>query len=107
MGESREFKLEIALDRDMKNSLIIKFFFNDDFSDILKFAVVFLHEKDGKFNEIVKYDGSEKERLNVHRNYLDKSQKLYLRGEISFDTMEACVKDIKGNWRMYLLKFLE
>lgn len=95
------------LDDSLENKLIVRFVFNEDFSGIAEFAVVYVSLVNGNFREIIRYDCSDDEAVNVHRFFAGPSDKRYLDSEKCFETLERFIDDIKVNWRLYRAKFME
>lgn len=108
MGDSfNEIWFEEALDETKKNVLFVKYVFTPDGRDIEKFVVIYWIVEGGEKKEIVRFDCSEKERLNVHTFYTNPPEKRYLNPEKSFEVLMKIVDSIRKNWRSYLIKYLE
>ncbi|MEK6973311.1 MAG: hypothetical protein AABW72_04710 [archaeon] len=65
-GKEREQCWSEALDKENMNRLFSRYIFASDFKSIEEFAIIYLAEINGVTFEIVKYDCSKIEKLNVH-----------------------------------------
>lgn len=99
--------LSYFLDKEEENKLFIRYVFSPNFKGIEEFAVVYCIVDDDNVFEVLRYDCSKREAVNVHQFFHKKPKKRFLDKEKSFDTMLVFVKDIEKNWRDYRLKFLE
>jgi hypothetical protein len=103
-----EIETSEFLDKEKENLLLVKVMFSDDYSEIIDFVVIYLTSIDEKMKEIIKYDISRKEALNVHYNYLKNKKKIFLKNKkINYETLEEIIDYIKNNWVSLKLKYLK
>lgn len=95
------------LDALKQDKLFVRYVFSPDFAGVEEFAVSYWTIIDEKIFEVIQYDCSKGEDVNVHRFFSKKLKKRYLDKEKSFDTLMELVEDIEANWRIYRLKFME
>lgn len=95
------------LDKKKENKLFVRFVFTPDFKEVEEFAVTYLTTINEKNQEIVRYDCSKEEAVNVHHFFHKPPQKKYLNREKSFETLEDFIEDIRKNWRIYKSRFFE
>ncbi|MBT4192309.1 MAG: hypothetical protein HOE11_03290 [Candidatus Diapherotrites archaeon] len=85
--------------------LLIKLIGSYATQKIFDFVVLYYTIESGHHKEIIKFDGSLKEHIHVHKYYLPRKQKQYLDKAFSFATIEEFKLDIEKNWIKYKLKF--
>ncbi len=96
-----------SLDKENQNYILIKLTFSENMNKIIEFVIIYLTMIDNKPNEVVKFDGSEKEPSHKHKNYEKKKEKLFQNKSISYETIEEITNYIENNWRMLKVKYLE
>ncbi len=107
VARERQQNFSYYLDSEKENLLFFRYVFALDFKEVEEFAVIYLTEIDDKVYEVIRYDCSKDESVNVHQFFRRRKKKRYLNEEKSFDTMLKFVEDIERNWRLYRLKFTE
>lgn len=114
MGEHDEQQWSEFLDEeDGPDTLFIKYKYSKSKNKVVEFVIVYLTTIDGKKCEVVKYDFSEKESLHIH-NYCRKpptkrflDQNTNASSEENFEELFKYAEEIKKNWRMFKVKYLE
>ncbi len=107
MAAGVKYEFTEYLDRERRNILFVKFILSQDHAEVLGFVVSQLITLKGRKEEIVRFDGSFKERVNVHKFYLKPAEKQYLDNDISYETLELFKAHIRKNWHMYAAKYFE
>lgn len=87
------------LDKD--NILLIRILYSEDFKSIDEFAIVYCAIKDNASHEIIRYDCSKDEAVNVHQFFKRPPVKRYLGREKNWGTIYDLIADIRRNWRIY------
>jgi len=95
------------LDKTNQNRLFIRFKYDQEFEKIEEFAVAYLIRIKDKMHEIIRYDCSKNESVNVHYFYYKKPVKIYLDKEKSFETLEEFANSIRKNWGSYRIKYFD
>lgn len=95
------------LDKKKENKLFVRFVFTPNFKEVEEFAVIYLTIIDEKNQEVVRYDCSKKEAVNIHQFFHKPPKKRYLNRKKSFETLEEFIEDIKKNWEIYKSRFFE
>lgn len=95
------------LDKEKQNKLLVRFVFTKDFSEVEEFAVVYLALVGEAFHEVVRYDCSRFEAVNVHHFFYKPPKKRFLNKPKCFQTLTEFAGDIRKNWRIYRLQYLE
>ena len=85
--------------------LVTNIDFSEDYSKIESFALILLTFVNDKKYELIKYDFSNKERFNIHYNYLTKPRKVFVEKEVTIDDVLRMKQSIMENWRKYVLLF--
>ena len=90
-----------------KNQLvmIVRFRFSEDLKKIDSFSVSQLSRVFGELNEIIRYDASETEGVNVHEFFINKNKKRFFDKPKNADTVLWCMNRIRENWREFKHKF--
>lgn len=89
------------------NVMITRVRFSSDYSIIKGFSIGHHIKTAEKFLEVIRFDGSEKEPVNVHESYFIPPKKHYLNKPLNVDTILEISERIKANWRIYQSKYLE
>src|SRR3989344_5185137 len=97
--EGRQQSWSEYLDRERENKLFVRFVFSSDFREVEEFAVVYLTAVDGKSYEVMRYDCTKYEAVNVHQFFHKQAEKKYLKREKTFETLEEFIADVRKNWR--------
>jgi len=95
------------LDKKRENKLFVRFVFSQDFKEVEEFAVIYLIIFEDEEKEVIRYDCSKKEAINVHKFFYKQAKKTYLNKDKSFETLEEFIKDIRENWGIYRSRFFE
>jgi len=102
-----EYTWSQFLDKNKKFKIYSRYILNDKFTNITEFAIILIYVKEKEIFEILRYDGSLKEWVNVHKFYLGTNEKVYLIKPVSWETLEHFIQDIQKNWRIYFSKYKE
>lgn len=94
------------LDLKKENEIYIKFEYSSEFA-VTAFVIIYLTKVNGTFEEVVKYDYSQRERLHVHYFFKKHSRKEYLNLSPTVDTLFDLKIKLTENWQKYLIKFNE
>ena len=92
---------------DSQNTIIGRVVFTEDYAAFEAFSISLLSNIGKKPVEIIRFDGSWKEKVNVHRFYSNPPTKHYMEKEKTFETLDEFRKNIKNNWLQYVLKYKE
>lgn len=92
---------------DSTNQIITRLRITRDFSRLHSFAIIYIHLREGNTIELVKVDGSEKERVNIHYYFHNPSTKEYHQRSISIETVEYYLNQLRTTWRWYLSQYNE
>jgi len=90
-----------------ENVLFLRYVFTKDYSGIEEFALVYSIAAGGRYFEVIRFDWSSDERAHVHRFYCNPPAKMYLEKEKSFETILGFYEDVRKNWRIYRMRFIE
>lgn len=107
MAKERQQSWSEYLDEEKENKLFVRFVFTPDFREVEEFAVVYITIQDERHLEVVRYDCSGDEAVNVHQFFYKPAKKRYLDREKNFDTLQGFVEDARKNWRLYRARFFE
>ncbi|MFH1390777.1 MAG: hypothetical protein ABIH20_00515 [Candidatus Diapherotrites archaeon] len=107
MRKDLEHTFSEYLDKEMQNKLFVRFVFSEDFNKIDAFAVSLISTIREKPREIIRFDASIRERINVHKFYSKPIIKQYLNKEKCFKTLEEFIENIRENWIIYRLEYEE
>ena len=99
-------QFDYFLDSKKENQLFIKFEYSPDFF-VHAFVIIYLTKVNGVFEEVVKYDYSQRETLNVHYFFKKHARKEYLDLPSTIDTLFDLKNKLIENWQKYLIKFNE
>lgn len=105
--KTREKSFSEFLDEQKQAKLLVRFVFSQDFSSVESFAVILLVAEKEEFKEVVRYDASRFESVNVHEFFWKSPRKRFLDKEVSWDTVEECMGIIRKNRRDYFIRFQE
>ncbi len=94
----------IFLDGGMENEVYIKFEYSAEFI-VNAFVIIYLTKVNEVFEEVIKYDYSQKETLHVHYYSKKHSRKEYLDFPPTIDTVFELKNNLEANWQKYLIKF--
>ncbi len=61
----------------------------------------------GKIQEIIRFDCSAREGVNVHKFFKKPAEKLYLDKEKTYDTIFELMDDIEKKWQIYKSRYEE
>ena len=103
---SNEQEWSYFLDDEKENTLTIKYLLSEDGHKVIEFVIIYTTLINGEPKEVIKYDISRKEPLNVHYYYLKPERKTYMDKPISFETMKELAEHIETNWRSLRQKFI-
>jgi len=95
------------LDRKNANTIICRFVLSEDYARLEAFSIPLLCMIATNRTEIIRFDCSSREKINVHRLYARPPTKQYLAGEKTFETLEEFAENIRRNWNRYLLSYME
>ncbi|MFA5931368.1 MAG: hypothetical protein WC821_03585 [archaeon] len=85
---------------------IVNFSFDSDFGTVFDFAIIYLHKEENNLLEIVRFDCSNKESFHMHQFYFSsKEEKRFIQKELSFETIEWCLGELREKWFKYKLAF--
>ena len=104
-NKEREQKFIEYLDKNEKHVLLVRFVFSQDYLRVESFAVIYLALHKNKFTEIVKFDASQFEKVNMHLLYNKGMKKQHLDKEKSWETILEFIQKIRDNWHDYWIKF--
>ncbi|MFA5763335.1 MAG: hypothetical protein WC915_00815 [archaeon] len=96
---------EIKIQNNENELILVKFVPDEFYTCVIDFVVSYRSKINGVFYEIIRFDGSRKEKSHVHKFYLNKKQKQVIEKDFSFETIEWCIKVINENWHNYKIKF--
>lgn len=87
---------------------LVNFSYDSDSGLIFDFAVIYICNKDGKLFEVVRFDCSPRESFHIHRFFSSGGEeKRFIQKELSFETVEWCVSELKDKWFKYKIDFFE
>src|SRR3989344_6433685 len=86
---------------DGSSEILLRFAISEDGSAVESFSVSQRSVIKGKLREIIRYDCSGREGVNVHKFYLNPPQKEYLNRPMDYDTVIELFDRISKNWHMY------
>ena len=89
------------LDEEKKNVLLVRLICSEDFKNLDEFAIVYCAIKDDASHEVMRYDCSKREAVNVHQFFRKPTVKRYLKKEKSWETLYEFITNIKKNWIIY------
>jgi hypothetical protein len=98
---------EIKINNDENELILVKYIPDSNCKIIVDFVVSYRSNINNKFYEIIRFDGSRKEKTHVHNFYLNKKQKQFINEEFSFELIEKCIEQITKNWFKYKMKFVD
>lgn len=107
MLNDNEIEFSEFLDEEKENFIFVKIMFSENHSKIIELVIIYSTPINEKPVEIIKYDVSRKESLNVHYHYQKPPKKLFLNKEVNFETVEEIIDLIRKNWRKMLMKYDE
>ena len=107
MPRKTEYKFTEYLDKEKENILFVKFVLSKDSEGPEEFVVSQIATIKGQMQEIIRFDCSAKERMNVHRFYTMPPEKQYLDMGINYETLELAKAGIRQNWHVYRMKYFE
>jgi hypothetical protein len=105
--EGRQQSWSEYLDSEKENKLFVRFVFSPDFKEVEEFAVIYLTTIEGETFEVIRFDCSGRETVNVHQFFSRQPEKHYLNREKNFATLQEFIENIRKNWHIYKAKFLE
>lgn len=103
-SKAQEFRFGQHLNDE--NKIFVKFVYGKE-SQIEAFVVSLISIVNGKATEIIRFDCTKREEINVHKFYNKPQTKEYLEFSKSFETLEEFIENIKENWVSYRLKYEE
>jgi len=106
-GSNQVIEYSKFLDNEKENILLIKLILSKDATQIIEFVIIYLTLINNKPIEIVKYDVSRRENLNVHKYYHKQEEKSFLNREVNFETVDEIMEYITKNWRKMKLQYEE
>ena len=86
---------------DEEDVMFTRLVCTEDFKKIEEFAVVYYAIRNDVTYEIIRYDCSKDEEVNVHQFFKKPAVKRYLNKDKSWDTLYEAIMDIRRNWRIY------
>ncbi|MBI2598097.1 MAG: hypothetical protein HYW50_02785 [Candidatus Diapherotrites archaeon] len=98
-----EQSFEMSLNQE--NKIFVKFVYSKDFKSVEEFVVSLISIINDRPVEVIRFDCTKKESVNVHKFYNNPPTKHYLEKEKSFDTVNEFIESIKENWVQYRLKY--
>jgi spore cortex formation protein SpoVR/YcgB (stage V sporulation) len=107
VSNDNEIEFSEFLDDKKKDFILVKIMFSEDHSKVIEFVIIYFTIIGEKPVEIVKYDVSRKESLNVHYYYQKPAKKIFLKKEVNFETVEEILDLIKRNWTKMKIKYEE
>ncbi len=105
--ENFEERQWIELLEGPSNQLITRLHITPDFLYVRSFALVYVHDTGKEAIEIIKVDGSEKERVHIHNGFHHPPTKEYHSRPPSVETIAYYSESIHQNWRFYLSRYRE
>lgn len=103
----QEIQLHEYLDKEKTAVLFIRVLPAQDLKTIEEFVVSLICTIGEKQCEVIRFDSTKKEPLNVHRFYYKPATKHYIEKDKNFETVEELMNHIRENWTTYLLKYME
>ena len=95
------------LDKKNTNIILCRFVLSEDCIRLEAFSVSLICRVLGNPTEIIRFDGSAREEVNVHRLYVKPPSKHYLAREKTIETLEDFCENLRTNWQEYLLRYRE
>ena len=97
------------LDDKNEDSVLVKYKYSPARDRVIEFVIVYLTIVDGEPKEVIKYDFSQREALNVHYYYRKPPAKQFIPSNPypSFEEMWKHVEYIHDNWRSLKRKYKE
>ncbi|MEK6941486.1 MAG: hypothetical protein AABW85_01355 [archaeon] len=80
---------------------------SSDFKEIESLVVSLISIINGKRVEVIRFDCTKREEMNVHRFYNKPPTKHYLKKEKSYESIEEFMNEIRQKWTGYRLKYEE
>src|SRR3989344_606450 len=105
MSKDREELLSEQI--NPKNKIIGRVVFSKDYKATEEFSVSLISSIDEKQIEVIRFDCSNMENVNVHRFYNNPPTKHYLNEEKTPETVLTFWDNIRRNWPEYLFRYKE
>lgn len=105
-NDSNEQEWSYFLDAGKENTITIKYLLSEDGREVIEFVIIYTTLINGEPKEVIKYDISKKEALNVHYYYQKPGRKTYINKPVSFETMWEFARRIETNWWNLKQKFI-
>ena len=90
---------------DRENVILARLVCTEDFKSIDEFAIIYCAVKNDTVHEIIRYDCSKDEAVNVHQFFKRPPVKRYLNKDINWDTLCELIADIRKNWMIYRAEY--
>lgn len=97
--------LNEKLSNDPLIIMITKLRFSSDLSKVEKFAINVIWFNDGETISLLRFDGSQLERVHVHYFFKKPIAKEYHNKPLELETIQVYWDRIRDNWRLYLAEF--
>ncbi len=101
------YRFDETLDSEKGITLIVRVRATASFDLIESFAVVLMIQHDTFERELVRIDGSQKERINIHYLFQNPPQKEYHNRPITKEVVDYYLDMVRGNWRWYYAQYNE
>ena len=95
------------VDEGTGTAISVRFILSQDGKNVIEFVIRLTTLVDDEPKNIVMYDVSERETLNVHKYYQKPIEKHYINLEKSIETMNYIMDYLERNWSRLLLEFRE
>lgn len=92
---------------DKKNNVELKVYLkiSQPKKEVIEFVLILFLVSDSKKQEVIKYDFSKKEKLNVHKYYLKEIKKEYLDFDVDSELVFKLKNDIINNYKKYIILY--
>lgn len=102
---SKIINAEYILDQENNIELKVYLKFYPKSSEIEEFVIILFLVSDDEKKEVIKYDFSKKEKLNVHKYYLKEIKKEYLDFKVDVKFVLMLKKDLRKNYKKYIILY--
>jgi len=93
------------LDKNNVVELKMMFVIDKETKGIIDFVLILFLVEENVKKQIIKYDYSQKEKLNVHKYYLKIEKKEFINSELDVEKIFYLKNEIIKNWGKYILLF--
>lgn len=101
--KARDIEFEIPITQECW--IIVRYRYSEDGAQTESFSVSQMSFIFGVEKEVIRFDASEREPVNVHEFFVNRSKKRILNKPINYDTIKWCIENIQTNWFEYKQKY--